>query len=159
MQKWIILIIVIIICIIAVFIGMNTSIETEYIPESEIEEVELRKTIITLYFKDKVSGNIAEETRLIDSKTLLEEAHTELIKLLMIGPENENFEKILPEGISIIECNYQNNCVIINFSKELKNANLKEIDKENIKTSIYNTLTQLKEVDDIKILVEGEEYF
>ena len=75
MQKWIILIVVAIIVIIGIFIALNVSIETEYVPETEIEEVELRKTIVTLYFKDKTSGDLTKETRLIDSKLLLREPY------------------------------------------------------------------------------------
>lgn len=158
MQKWIILIVVTIIIIIGIFVALNVSVETEYIPETEIEEVELRKTIVTLYFKDKNSGELVEETRLIDSKILLREPYVELINLLLNGPENTNYTKIIPDGVSILECKYEGGCVVINFSKELNNANLEEKDKENLKTSILNTLTQLTEVNNVKILVDGNDY-
>ena len=68
MQKWIILTIILLIGIIGGFIVMNVSIETEYVPESEFEESELRKTIVSLYFKDKNSNQIIKETKMIDSK-------------------------------------------------------------------------------------------
>lgn len=158
MQKWIILIVVAIIVIIGIFIALNVSIETEYVPETEIEEVELRKTIVTLYFKDKTSGDLTKETRLIDSKLLLREPYAELVKLLLTGPENTNNEKLIPEGVTLIDCKIEGNCVIVNFSKELKDCNLDDNAKMNLKQSILNTLTELTEVNDVRILVEGEDY-
>ena len=157
MQKWIILIVVFIIIILSIFIISNVSFETEYTPESEIEEVELRKTIVTLYFKDKTSGELAKETRLIDSKDLLKNPYNELLDLLISGPENSNYEKIIPDGVSVIDNKFENGCVTINFSKELSELNLDEASKTNITNSILNTLTQLTEVNSIKILIDGQE--
>lgn len=157
MQKWIILLVVLIIVIIGVFIAMNVSIETEYTPESEVDDVELRKTIVALYFKDKTTGELAKETRMIDSKVLLQDPYDEILNLLMSGPENSNYEKTIPDGVSILETKFENGCVIINFSKELEEANLDGTAKLNIGTSISNTLTELTEVNNIKILVDGNE--
>ena len=53
MQKWIIIAVIVIILILTTVIVLNVDIETEYTPETEIEETELRKTIISLYFLDK----------------------------------------------------------------------------------------------------------
>ena len=57
-------------------------VETEYTPEGEIEEEEFRKTLVTLYFKNKETGEISSETKLIDSKELLLEPYSTLIQLL-----------------------------------------------------------------------------
>ena len=157
MQKWIILIVVFIIIVLSIFIISNVSVETEYTPETEIEDVELRKTIVTLYFKDKTSGELAKETRLIDSKDLLKNPYNELLDLLISGPENSNYEKIIPDGVSVIDNKFENGCVTINFSKELSELNLDEASKTNITNSILNTLTQLTEVNSIKILIDGQE--
>ena len=35
------------------FVVINMDVETEYTPEGEIEEEEFRKTLVTLYFKNK----------------------------------------------------------------------------------------------------------
>ena len=79
MQKWIIFIIVLIITVIGVFIVFNFEVETEYIPESEIEENEMRNTIISLYFIDKTNGEIVKENRMIDSKELLKNPYKTLV--------------------------------------------------------------------------------
>lgn len=156
MQKWIILIIIFLIIILGIFIVSNVSIETEYTPEAEFEEVDLRKTIVTLYFQDKTSGELAKETRFVDSKELLKNPYEELVKLLMSGPENENYERIIPENVELIEAKLENETAIVNFNKELEELNLDDIQKTKLYYSIFNTLTELTEVSNVSILSEGK---
>lgn len=153
MQKWIILGIIILITIIGIVIVTNVDIETEYVPESEIEEVELRKTIVSLYFKDKETGEITKETRLIDSKELLKNPYERLINMLAEGPQNESLEKVLPDDVKILEIKYENGTVIINLSSEFSNVE----NKDMIENSIEKTLKELTEVTNVKILAEGNE--
>ena len=156
MQKWIILIIVIIIAIVGVFIVLNVDIETEYIPEVEVEDEELRKTIVSLYFKDKISQDIVKETRMIDSKELLKNPYKTLVELLIAGPENLDYEKTISEGTKIIEMQFENGCVKINFSKEFSANKMPEQIQASL-NSINKTLIELTEVTNVKVLVEGEE--
>jgi len=156
MQKWMIFIIVLLIIVLGVIVVMNVDIETEYIPEPEIEEVEMRKTMVSLYFKNKVSGELEKETRLIDSKELLREPYEVLIEMLLEGPENENYERIIPEEISIIGKMYKNGCVTINFSKEFYD-NMSDLERNKAIESIFKTLFELTEVTSIKIIIDNQE--
>lgn len=153
MQKWIILGIIIAIIIIGAIVISNVDIETEYTPESEIEEVELRKTIVSLYFKNKETAEIAKETRLIDSKELLLNPYKILIDMLIEGPENSSFERVLPEEVTVLETNIENGCVSVNLSSEFEKAE----DKDFIIETIERTLKELTEVTSVKILIEGHE--
>lgn len=156
MQKWIILLIILIIVILGIVIVVNVNIETEYTPEMEIEDVELRKTIVSLYFKNNNSGEIEKETRLIDSKELLRDPYNFLIELLLTGPENSNYGKIIPENVKLIGTSFENGCVIINFSKEFEdNIQMEQLDKAIF--SIFKTLTELTEVNSIKIIIDNNE--
>ena len=157
MQKWIILIVIVLIIILGVFIVLNVDVETEYTPESEIEDVDLRKTLVTLYFKNKETGEIANESRLIDSKELLRNPYEFLLNLLLEGPENNNYEKIIPEGTELISANLNNECVEVNFNKAFQDANLEKTDIDKALYSIYSTLSELTEVNSIKVLIEGNE--
>lgn len=157
MQKWIILIIISIIIIIGSIIILNVDIETEYVPEKEVSQKDLRKTLVTLYFRNKENGEIVKETRLIDSKKLLKEPYYELINMLILGPENQNLEKLIPDETKILECSFENGCVLINFSKEFIENGTDEVKKVQSIYTIYETLTELKEVTNINILVEGNE--
>lgn len=156
MQKWIILAIVLVIAIIGVFIVFNAEIETEYIPETEVEEKEMRNTIITLYFIDKTNGEIAKENRMLDSKELLKNPYKALVEMLIKGPENTKYEKIIPENSNLIDIAFENGIVILNFSKEFS-ENIENDKIQKNKSAILKTLTQLTEVIDVKILVEGAE--
>lgn len=158
----IIFIIVIIGGICYVFIKNNTE-ETvkkisEYIPEEEVSDEDLRNTIVTLYFVNTETGNLETEARLIDSKELLREPYKVLVGMLIEGPKNASLNSVIPNNTKILETTLKGSCVTINFSKEFL-----ECDKSNVQSvsnmifSIVNTLTELKEVSGVKFLIEGEE--
>ena len=48
----------------------NATIE-EYQPEEEISNEQMRQTIVSLYYKNKETGELMPEGRIIDSKELL----------------------------------------------------------------------------------------
>ena len=58
MQKWIILTVVVVLAILTTVIVFNMEIETEYVPEVEASSESLRKTNVSLYFKNKQSNLI-----------------------------------------------------------------------------------------------------
>lgn len=66
-MKKIIILIVLIISVISLFVYMvvtNSQYEeTEYVPEVEITDDELRNTIITLYFENKENGEIRNRSK------------------------------------------------------------------------------------------------
>ena len=142
MQKWIILIVIAIILIVGTIIVLNIDIETEYVPETEVSQTALRKTIITLYFRNKENGEIDKETKLIDSKLLLRDPYQELLNILISGPENQNLEKLIPEGTKILETVFENGCVTINFSKEFIENSIDEVKKVQ---AIYTSFETLRE--------------
>lgn len=155
MQKWIIVIIIFIIIVLGIFIVLNVNIETEYVPEAEVEEQDLRKTIVSLYFRDTQSKTIVEENRLIDSKELLRDPYKVLINLLILGPENSNNEKVIPENIKLQNVKFENGIVSISFNDEFNK--LFQEEKDFIFESINKTLTKLTEVSGIKIITNEKE--
>ena len=155
MQKWIIIIIIGIIAILGIFIVLNVEIETEYIPESEVEETEMRNTIISLYYINKETGTLTKESQMIDSKELLKNPYKKLLEMLILGPKDERNAKVISENTKIYEVKFDKGIVAVNFSKEFEEG--VELDKLQMsKKAIYQTLTELTEVKDIRILVEGE---
>ena len=95
----------------------NEEMINEYIPEVEISDSELRKTLVTLYFLDD-SGNIKSEARLIDSKELLRNPYIALVGMLLEGPKSAELKESIPEGTKIIDARLNKKCVTINLSKE-----------------------------------------
>ena len=136
----------------------------DYTPQEEISSEQMRETIVTLYFIDS-NNELKSEGRLIDSVSLLENPYKTLIELLLSGPQTENLSKVFPENTQILDTSFENNCVTLNFSEHLLNFT-DDTQKYNIINSILNTLTQLNEVNSIKILVNNsaceefdDEYF
>ena len=127
----------------------------ELTPEEEINSKQLRETIITLYFLDKDSGTLKNEGKLIDSKELLNNPYKKIVELLILGPQNSNLENIFPENVKILDAEFNSGCVTLDFSEELLNFS-DETQKSNIINSLLKTLTELNEVDSIKILINND---
>ena len=134
----------------------NQSYE-DYTPQEEISEEQYRETIVNLYFLNKDSKEIMAEAIAIDVRELSTNPYKKLIELLLKGPKNENLERVIPEGTTVYDAGIEAGCVVINLSKEVLNFGEDETIKNNIINSIYQTLTELTEVNSIRFLVEGEE--
>ena len=133
----------------------NTTVE-EYIPQEEISEEQLRQTIVSLYFPSKETKELTPEARLVDIKEIINDPCDKLVNLLIEGPKNEKEEKIIPENTKLIKSYMEGDCVTLDFSTEFLNYDKSdEKAKSNLTNSLVNTLTQLTEVNKVKILIEG----
>ena len=165
MKKKILIIIGILVVIIGIVIGIitNSSEEivtniSEYVPEIEISDEELRKTIVTLYFRDTTTNKLSSEARFIDSKELLRDTYKVLIKMLIYGPKDKDLEGLIPVNTQVIETELKGDCLIINFSKEFLDVDKSDsVRVSQLIYSIVNTLTELKEISKVKFLIDGEE--
>lgn len=133
----------------------NTEELADYTPEEEISDEQLRQTTLTLYFLDTETGTLKSEGRLVDSTVLLENPYKYIVQALIDGPKSETLQTVFPENTRIIDANIEQNCITLNFSEEILNYE-DDTQKYNILNSILNSLTQLTEVNSIKILVNGE---
>lgn len=130
----------------------------EITPEEEISEEQERKTMISLYFKDKQTGELTKENRMIDVKVLADNPYQALLEMLIEGPKTENLQNTIPEGTEINNISINGECIHVDLSKEFINNHEGGSDNES-KTiySIVNTLTELNEVNFVRILIDGEE--
>ena len=132
----------------------NTNEEIQdYTPQEEISEKQLRETVVTLYFSDKENKNLIPEARKIDANNLIKNPYEYLINLLIEGPKNENLIKSIPEGTKINSVFLEGDILKIDLSNEFLNSE----NLNNSANSILNTVTQLNEINGIKILINGEE--
>lgn len=130
----------------------------EYTPEEEITEEQLRQTIVSLYFPNKETKELEPEARMVDIKEMLNTPYDKLVNLLIEGPKDETKEKIIPDNTKLLKTSLEGDCVTLDFSQEFLNYNKEnEKAKENLINSLVNTLTQLNEVNSIKILINGAE--
>lgn len=161
--KWIVgVIIILVFGLIAWLYFMNSgSTENdivEYIPAEEITEEQARNTIISVYYRNKETGELMPEARLIDVKLLANNPYEEILKILMEGPKSDKLERVIPEGTVVLGTELKKDVLYINLSNEFID-NQKEGTEEEAKTvySIVNTLTELNEVNAVRILINGEE--
>ena len=141
--------------------GINKNKKTEYVeyePQEEISDEQERKTMISLYFVNKTTRNVEPEARMLDVKTLIKDPYTVIINMLIDGPKNENHDKVIPEGTTLIGTSLEGDTLKINFSSEFVENHIggKEEEQKTIEC-LVNSLTELTEVNSIKILINGEE--
>ena len=136
----------------------NVENETVIEPEEEISEEQMRQTIVSLYFYNENTKSLVPEGRLIDVKELVEKPYDKLMELLMQGPNNTELSKTIPEGTKVNKIELKGDTLYIDFSKEFVDNH--EGGEEKEKATIYsivNTMTNLTEINSIKILINGEE--
>ncbi len=66
----------------------------------------------------------------------------------------DGFKPIIPEGTKILDLKLEKNILTINFSKEL--LNVVHCDEQKMIEAIIYSLTEIKDIKKIKILVEGK---
>lgn len=130
----------------------------EYTPVEEITDEQLRQTIVTLYFRNKETKELMPEARRMDANELIKNPYETLVTMLIAGPKNEILETMIPEGTKINNIEIRLDIVYIDFSQEFINNHEKDVEMQS-KTiySIVNTLTELTEVNAVKILIDGAE--
>jgi spore germination protein GerM len=148
------MIVVIIVIIGGIWIASSVGIETEYIPEIEIDGKNMRKTMISLYFINKETSEIEKETRLIDSKELLKNPYDKVLELLASGPQSENLIRVIPNGAKIISTELNNDVLTICMSSEFLKAFEDENSKDMIISAISKTVSEFKEINSVNIKIQ-----
>jgi len=165
-KKMFIFIIILLIILISIFIfyfinkttSSNSNKISEYTPQEEISDDEMRKTIVSIYFKNIETNTLVPEAVCIDVKELSENPYMKLLNLLASSATNDKLESPLPEGTKINNAYLKGNTVFVDFSKEFIDNAPSGVEEEGLLIySIVNTLTELNEVESVKILINGEE--
>ena len=156
----ILFLILIILGVIIYFIFSHISITKNddyinYTPEEEISESQSRETTINLYFLNPENNQLKSEGRNISTNELLKNPYKVIVQKLIDGPSDDKLKNVFPEGTRLINATLSNDCVLLNFSEELLNFK-DDVQKYNIINSILDSLTQLNEVNSIKILINNE---
>ena len=130
----------------------------EITPEVEISDEQLRNTIVSLYFINSENGEIESESKMIDAKILMEDPCEKLINLWFAGANNAKLKTNCSAEVKINSVKLDGDCAVIDLSKEfIEGYNGKENEEIKVIYCLVNTLTELTEVNSVKILVDGEE--
>lgn len=131
---------------------------TEYIPQEEITIEQLRQTIVSIYFNEKDTNTLIPEARTIDVKELTKEPYTTLLNLLIAGPNSEKLESVIPNGTKVNKVELKNGVLYVDLSNEFIENHKGGAEAESRTIyAIVNTLTQLSEVEAVKISIDGKE--
>lgn len=153
----------IIIVILGIIVINNISIEKskegeeyqDYTPQEEISEEQMRQTKVILYFANSESGELEAETKIVEANLLINEPYKEIMQWLIKGPQSNNLKKLIPEGTAIHDIKVEKSTATINLTSEFLNFETEE-NKLKIINSIVKTLTNLKEINSVKFLINGE---
>lgn len=164
MKKKIIIFIIIFI-LIACLIGgyffiksKNNNRIQDIVPEEEISDEQMRQTIVSLYFYNNETKELISEGRLIDARDLLENPYQKLMELLIKGPENQSLSKTIPDGTKINKVELKGDILYVDLSNEFIENHPGGEEQECASIySIVDTMTNLTEVNAVKILIDGKE--
>jgi spore germination protein GerM len=116
------------------------------------------KAYISIYFSEKQTGQLVAERREIPRWMILNKAEESIVNELLKGPINQNLIPTIPRGTKLISVTKNGNMVIVDFSKEFVDNHPGGSAGETITLySIVNSLTELKDVEKVKFLIEGKE--
>ena len=113
---------------------------------------------MSLYFLEKETNELSPEARLVDIKEIMNTPYDKLVNMLIEGPKNEKYIKLIPDNTKLNKTYKEKDMVYLDFSSEFLNYDKEDASaKQNMIDSLVKTLTQLTEVNSIKILIDGEE--
>lgn len=162
-KKTLIIVIILIIAIaitgVLLWQSKKGNIENNVIqPEEEITEEQMRTSLVTLYYINKESKELSPEGRMVDVKTLLTNPYETLTNLLIETPKNEKLQSPISNGTKVLGAELKGDVVYLNLSNEfIENYEGGEDAEKLTMKAIVNTLTELNEVNGIKILINGQE--
>jgi len=162
-KKLFIIICTLIIIGIIIFIIINSTNKSnnhlgdisEYTPQEEISDAQMRETMLTLYFLNSDTKELKSESKLINAVELIENPYKRIVELLIEGPNTPELINVFPENTRLLDAKIEKSCVTLNFSEELSKFK-DDVQKYNIINSVLNSLTALNEVDSIKILINNK---
>ena len=157
----IIIILVIAIAITGILLWNNRSKNTEknvIQPQEETTDEQMRTALVTLYYINKETKELAPEGKMIDVKKLLTDPYETLINLLIEQPKNEKLQSAIPNETKVLGAELKGDIVYLDLSNEfIENHEGGEKAEQATIKAIVNTLTELNEVSGVRILINGQE--
>jgi len=84
-----------------------------------------------------------------------EELPAQIIRMLAEKPANERIYSLIPSGVEVLGSRIEGNLLILDFNKEIKNYGGTAREEGILKQILYS-MKQLKNIEKIRILIEGK---
>lgn len=172
MKKMRVIAVMIILAVLLCSCGANKSgesaAEEDLTPTSSltIDEEEAavlnEKVPVILYFSDEDQTKLVKEIRYVDIKEAKKGASnlaSAIVKELIAGPKAQGLKALIPEGTSLRSpVSIEGRVATVDFTKEFidNHPGGKELAELTI-YSVVNSLTEMKEVERVKIIINGKE--
>lgn len=128
----------------------NTNTETEYIKKDIIND-------INIYLININTKELEKEKRSVSLTDLNDNPYITLLDQLKKSSTNSNLITPIPENVQILSATLDKSTLIIDLSNEFVMQDTENKLDSLILKSIVKTLTNLKEVSNIKINIDGNE--
>ncbi len=113
--------------------------------------------LVTLYFPDKGRQYLVRENRVIEHTT--EQRERLILEELIRGPVNKRNTSVIPSNVEIMSIVSKGETVLVYLSREFKsNMGLGSNNEILAVYSIVNSLTELKTIKNVQLIIESEEY-
>lgn len=123
-----------------------------------IDKGDEEKTTVLLYFSKKQTGQLTAEKREVLRTKILKKPEETILNELLKGPAISDLMPAIPKGTKLISVKKEGSLVTVNFSIEFVDNHPGGSAGETITIySIVNSLTELKDVEKVKFLIEGKE--
>ena len=134
-------------------ITLIISPKEEIIPHEEmVPNISGEKTKVLLYFWNIHTQDYEQEYHEVSLEKIKRNTYQSILEELLKGPISSELTSLIPKGTNVISVEQGGNRVIVNFSKEYS---LNSEEQEIRGKLIANSLTELKEIDEVEIQVEG----
>ena len=110
---------------------------------------------VKLYFSNADNDRLVTEQRQINIKSG-QDKYTVVLQTLLKGPQNDKYRVNISPNTRIYGTIKQNNKLIVDVNKDFSAFGGSMAETLGV-GAFVNTLTQFKEINEVKILVEGEE--
>lgn len=112
-----------------------------------------QKNTLLLYFSSKDGTELMEEERTVlnDSSMAMEKL---VMKLLIEGPTDDETRAVLPDTVSVLDISIRSGTCYVNFDSSFLTDTM-ELPPEIIIYSIVNSLSELNDVSQVQIMVNG----
>lgn len=109
---------------------------------------------IHLFYPQKKADVLAKEVRIVNLENRKLEAV--VIDELLKGAHKDGLRNVIPNGVKMLSIYTQDSIVYVNFNRALIKEKIEEAEEALIIYSIVNSLTSIKNIDKVQILIEGE---
>ncbi len=120
-------------------------------PPSTVEQAEL-----TLYFAGADAAGLVAEQRTVELKNLAE-LPSVVVQELIVGPKNTGLFPTFPPETRLLSLKVEDSIAMVDFSQDIVTKHWGGSAGETLTImSLVNSLTELEEIEEVRILVEGE---